>query len=100
MKPMPPERHQKGKWHKMPSMPHIPYMPRYMKPQHKMKEPYFYQHLVEMRGHMVEVATTCKVLKGKLVEVLPDHLLLELKEGLRCHVRLKEICFVCQYKDP
>lgn len=99
MKPIPPARHETEKRHKMPSLPHIPYMPKYLKPHYKIKEPYFYQHLVEMRGNMVEVATTCKLLKGKLLEVLPDHLLLEMKEGLRCHVRLKEICFVCPHKD-
>lgn len=92
MMPMPPGRHGM----KMP----LPHMPKHMKPYCKIKEPYFYQHLMEMRGRMVEVATACKTLKGKLQGVFPDHILVETKEGLRCHIRLKEICFVCPMMDP
>lgn len=106
MKPMPPPPMKKP----MPPMKKPPHMPMHYMPMemhmpmkhhhHGMKEPYFFKHLMEMRGRMVEVATTCKTLKGRLKEVLPDHILLETKECMHCHIRLKEICFVCPLMDP
>lgn len=80
-------------------MPHKPIYKMPMMPHRHVKEPYLYEHLMKMKGHKVEVATTCKTIKGKLKEVLPDHILVEM-DRRHYHIRLKTICFVSPLMDP
>lgn len=88
---------------KMPHKPHMPHSPKHRRPHHhhhhRMKEPYLHEHLMEMMGQYVEVGTLCKTIKGKLKEVLPDHIMIE-HDHRHYHVRLKGICFVAPMMDP
>lgn len=102
--PMESSRHEPKKPFKMPHMPHMPMKDMYKHmmptmPHRHVKEPYMYQHLLELKGRRVEVATQCKTVKGKLKGVFPDHVLVEM-DRREYHIRLKTICFVSPFMDP
>lgn len=85
---------------KMPHMPHMPMKDMLpVMPHRHVKEPYMHRHLMQLKGHRVEVATKCKTVKGMLRDVLPDHILVE-ADRRQFHIRLKTICFVSPLMDP
>lgn len=56
-------------------------------------DPVFAGHMQALVGQVVDAATWAGTVQGTLVDVFPDHLLIQTPSA-RYHVRLKAIAFV------
>lgn len=59
----------------------------------------FTEHMRELVGQRIQVATNCGTLEGTLREVYPDHILITV-DNTNVHVLLSGICFVSEMRPP
>lgn len=59
----------------------------------------FTEHMRDLVGRRIQVATQCGTLEGTLREVFPDHILITV-DNTNVHILLSGICFVGEMRPP